>query len=386
MKNWLQENFHSEGTRKTYLQALQDFGHIDIKSPYELERELKSFIIQKRNQGNAPKTIRTKVFAVISYYKSRGVRLSPEAYSDLKRRLLPKGRAITRDRAGKPEDWKRILSFMSLQGRSLFLFLLSSGCRIQETLQLRIEDFYFEEDPPGAYIPPYYAKDDEGRVVFFTYEARDHIKMWLDEKLMKDKRSPHVIVLPNGERIKGSSRNHERVWDFSESTAREMLYSALEKSGMNDRDPRTHRYKIHVHSTRKFFKTNCGLEEADTHLLMGHAGGYLDSSYHRREEEDLADAYRAAIPRLTIFERPTMDKVEMIKSFAESLGIKNIDIKIAKLRDEGIEETEAIGRLIRESLTLRKERKLVSEEELPAYLNQGYEIEHVLNTKIVVAK
>ena len=39
-------------------------------------------------------------------------------------------------------------------------------------------------------------------------------------------------------------------WDFSEFTAN--LYRALEKAGLNERDRVTGRYKIHIHSTRKF--------------------------------------------------------------------------------------------------------------------------------------
>jgi len=125
---------------------------------------------------------------------------------------------------------------------------------------------------------------------------------------------------------------------------------------------------------------------------MGHEG-YLDHSYLRTDPDRAAEEYkREAISKLTIFERPTLDKVEMVKEFARSLGLKDIDIRLVRMLEENpeMDEGEAIGRLIRQELAIKqrtnKQRKLITEEELPHYLNDGWEIEHVLNSKIVVAK
>jgi len=92
---------------------------------------------------------------------------------------------------------------------------------------------------------------------------------------------------------------------------------------------------------------------------MGHEG-YLDHSYLRTDPDQAAEEYkRVAIPKLTIFERLTLDKVEMVKEFARSLGLTNIDIRLARMLEENpeMDEGEVIGRLIRQELAIKQKNQ-----------------------------
>jgi len=396
--DWVESNFASKKTRRLYRTAVEDFLSFagEVNTPEELEKKVKYWL--RANSDKAPKTLRAYLIAVKSYFTDNGITLPPEKWRSITRRLTPPAKPVTIDKAGTHEEWKRILTVMPLAGRSLFLFLLSSGCRIEEALQLKVDDLELEADPPRAYIRQLYTKGGfGGRIVFMTYEARDAILQWLEVKQKMRKREPRIYrglvaagILPTPKR--GSQeRDLHRVWDFSDRTVRETLYNALEKTGLNERDPITGRYRLHVHSTRKFFRTNCGLDDALTHALMGHSG-YLDSAYFRKllesPDEVAAEYGRVAMPRLTIFERTAVDKVEMIKAFAKSLGV---DLsKIARIMEEDptLTEEEAIGKLIRQELTLtpKRERKVIEESELERYINEGWEIEHVVNSKIVVVR
>jgi len=403
MKNldsWLKENFSSVKTRKLYRSAISCFHRSQgyPRTPEELEKSLKSWLVEL-NQKYKPKTVNAYVSAVMSFYSDIGIRLNEIVRRNLRRRLIPPPHPVTFDEAGSHDEWKRILSHMDIEGRSLFLFLLSTGCRIGEALQLKESDLDLDSDPPRAYIQPQYTKGMYGgRVVFMTYEARDAIKEWLKEKdnpvSPRRKRIPKRIYNP----IKGGytlndarNCNPELVWDMKVPTARGILIRALRKSMLDEKDRNTGRYKIHIHSTRKFFRSNCGLNDALVHSLMGHSG-YLDQSYLRTDIEKAGEEYRSiAIPRLTIFERPLADKIEMLKTFAKSLGIENIDIKIARMLEvhPELDEEEIIGRLIKQEITgqtSKKRRRLITENELPRYLEDGWEIEHVVNSKIVVAR
>jgi len=141
---WLEQNFASKSTKASYRTALTKFYNRfgDIYTPEQLESTLKQWIGELRTQYT-PKTINTYITAVLSYYRDNGITLEPETWRRIKKRLLPPAKPSTFDKAGTHEDWKRILIHMSIKARSLFLFLLSSGCRIGEAPQLRISDLDF---------------------------------------------------------------------------------------------------------------------------------------------------------------------------------------------------------------------------------------------------
>ena len=384
---WLQQNFVSEKTKATYRTALTKFHNRfgEIHTPEELEGALKQWIAELRSQYT-PKTVNNYVTAVISFYRDKGVTLDPENWRRIKRRLLPPAKASTFDKAGTHEEWKKILSHMSIKGRSLFLFLLSSGCRIGEALQLKISDLDLDADPPWAYIRPEYTKGGfGGRIVFFTYEARDAIREYLNTKFLLNKRVPKRVYIPKQKRfIAYKHVDDNRVWDITPQTAEAMLWDCLRKAGLDERDPTTGRRLIHVHSTRKFFRSNCGLPDALVHALMGHEG-YLDNSYLRTDPQRAGEEYKAvAIPRLTIFERTTTtDKIEILKLVARSLEVpkEQVDAVIQEYKSKGFYEiATAIGKLIKQELSKGKPKyHIVEESEVQAYLLEGWDVVKVLN-------
>jgi len=386
IENWLQQNFVSKSTKATYRSALtkfhQRFGQ--IKTPEDLESAIKLWIVELK-ENYTPKTINTYVAAVLSFYRDKGIELDEKVWRSIRKRLLPPAKASTFDKAGTHEDWKKILTHMSLAGRSLFLFLLSTGCRIGEALQLKVSDLDLESDPPRAHIRPEYTKGGYGgRIVFFTYEARDAIEEYLKSKFLVNKRMPKKIYNPKLKiYIPYHETGDERVWSMNESTVSAMLWEALRKSGLDERDEVTKRRKIHVHSTRKFFRSNCGLPDALVHALMGHEG-YLDQSYLRMNPDKAGEEYKAiAIPRLSIFERTTTDKLEILKLIARSLKISNEEIEtvIQEYQGRGFEDVAmAIGQLIKQELSKGKpEYRIVGEDEVQGYLLEGWDVVKVLN-------
>jgi len=386
IEKWLKRNFVSKTTIATYRTALTKFHKRfgEIRTPEQLESAIKLWSVELRKKYT-PKTINTYIAAVLSYYRDNGITLEPEAWRRIKKRLLPPAKPSTFDRAGTHEDWKRILTHMSLAGRSLFLFLLSTGCRIGEALQLKVSDLDLESDPPRAHIRPEYTKGGYGgRIVFFTYEARDAIEEYLKSKFLLNKRMPKKLYNPKLHRyIHPVETGDDRVWSMNQSTVSAMLWEALRRAGLDERDETTGRRLIHVHSTRKFFRSNCGLPDALVHALMGHEG-YLDNSYLRMNPDKSGEEYRAvAIPRLSIFERTTTDRLEILKLVTRSLGASKEEIEavIQEYKGRGFEDVAmAIGNLIKQQLKSNsREYRIVDEDEVQGYLLNGWDIVKVLN-------
>jgi integrase len=384
-QTWVYTNFRSKQTITTYKAALKTFFSLygNIKTPEDLEQAIIDFIDVLSTEGKSSMTIHTYVTAVISYFKDHGIEIPEDKWRRIRRRIKPPAKPSTFDTAGTHDEWKRILTHMSLAGRSLFLFLLSTGCRIGEALQLKISDLDLEKDPPRAYIRPEYTKGGYGgRVVFMTYEARDAIVEYLHTKFLVNKRLPKKLYVPKlRKHIKmPKMQNSDRIWNFGYHMAYEMLTEALRRSGLNNRDEKTGRRLIHIHSTRKFFRSNCGLPDALTHALMGHTG-YLDRSYLRQNINRAAEEYKAiAIPRLTIFERTTTDKVEILKLIAKALGVSEERLDTA-LRDALSFEDSVlrIRELIQESLRSNKQYAIIEEKDVQFYLLHGWDIAKVLN-------
>lgn len=298
MTSWLQREFESVNTQTTYRTGLKHFAKAAgiksyeqylMKSPEEIESDIKKFTAYLGSRS--PLTVRAYLQGVRVFLSDHEIVFNNGFWAKLRKRRkkLKRVRPLTRDRAPTRKQLRRILNYVDVKGRALFLFLASSGCRIGETVQLRIEDMNLEADPPEVFIRGPTTKNGVGeRTVFFSYEARDAIKDWL---AIKD----HVKKRSKGEDFSGPL-----VFPFTPLLARHIWKRALKKAGLYKKDKRTDRLILHVHSLRKFFRSKIGLELDYTHVLMGHLE-YLDQSYRRIEKKDLAKAYLDNMDNVSIY-------------------------------------------------------------------------------------
>ena len=325
LKDWMQE-FTNKNTKQGYLAALRKFKkNLGIKSLDEYIKQtpnatedIKHFLITLKDKPS--KTKAAYVAAVKSFFVDNNVPLDENGLRKLRRRgFMPKRvKAETRDRKPTKPQLQRILNYMDIKGRAQVLFLTSSGARVGESLQLLEEDFNLEADPPRAFIRAEYTKGGVGaRTVYFSYEARDAIKDWLAIKTDQKKRN-------------GKQYSDNKVFDWSVWTARDMWNRAVKKADLDSKDDVTDRRIYHLHSLRKFFRTQIGLDSDLIHALMGHVE-YLDSSYVRHNQEDIAKAYLEAMPNVSVYE---MEINQELKQKADKIELENLELKKRVLETE----------------------------------------------------
>ena len=413
VEKWLETEFVNPSTVKVYRSALKRYREeilegLSFKEAVEgykrgsrdLLGDMKLFMKSFKDKPTATKNVYLQ--GVRMFFGEQGLPISKEEWRKAKRRLKGKG-TYTVDKAPTRNELKTITSYMDLKGRGLSLFLASSGARIGETLQLIDEDLDLDADPPRATIRKEYTKfGTGGRTVFMSYEARDLMKDWLKVKDGVKKR--------NGRGDYGGPR----VWNMMPQNAREMWNRAIDKAGLNERDRSTKRRIFHLHSLRKFFRSNLGLPWDLTQGIMGHLA-YLDKAYQRIGEAKLAEMYRTHMPNVSIYMATTSRKAE-VKRFVAMSGtsipelIKTLnEMMLAGGEGTGggmsrklpIDEDyilglddEEIGKLIRATLkreTLpnggRPQQKVIDQASVEGYLNQGWRYVGSLNgNKVIVER
>gem|GEM_PF-2277166 len=366
-------------------------------------------------QHRPPKTIALYATAAKVFFAEHGYPIPEEEWRLIRKRKLPSAKPSTEDRIPTQAELRRILDCLPTMGRALVLFLASTGCRLGEALQLKVEDLeegeesLLDMEPPRAKIRHQYTKGGKaGRVVYMTYEARDALKTWLQARKGLKKR--------NGEAYEGN-----RVFPITEANARYMWNQALRKAGIGEeRDGTTGRRKLHLHCLRKFFRSKSGLDFDTVNALMGHEA-YLDEAYRRKEENEVADEYaRVALKNLSIYSAPTSRKEEIkrilamqgltiediIQAFQEEIYKEGVGTGggvafkgpidedfIASLSDEEIGKyaLKALRRKLLGETELngggKPIQKVIGIDEVEAYLGEGWRYVGAINgTKVIVER
>jgi integrase len=314
LKKWLNE-FNKETTQRVYSSSIRKFkknlGIKDIgeylESKPDFTADIKKFLHSL--EGRPSKTISSYVGALKVFLTDHNIKFEENNWRKLKRRGLMPKRVIaeTRDKSPTKRQLKKILNYLDIKGKALVLFLISSGCRIGEALSLKEEDFNFNSEPPSVHLRGKYTKAGIGeRTVYFSFEARDSIKDWLAIK--------NVVKKKNGKKF-----DLERVFSWGKTNTQFMWNTACDKAGLGVKDKNTGRRVYHIHSLRKFFRTKIGLDLDITHALMGHSE-YLDNSYVRTNQTEIAKAYLKAIPNVSVFE---MQENEELKERATNIENEN---------------------------------------------------------------
>jgi hypothetical protein len=219
--------------------------------------------------------------------------------------------AATRDKKLTKTQLKKMLNYLDVKGRAMVLFLASSGCRIGESLKLKQEDLELDSKPPKAHIRNQYTKNQTGgRTIYFSFEAADAIRAWLNIKADMKKKN-------------GKKYNDNRVFGWSKWTARDIWIRAITKAKLDQKDTVTDRYIYHIHGLRKFFRSNINLDLDIVHVLMGHLE-YLDQAYLRQNQSDIEKAYLEAMSNVNVFATVDLElKQETMKLKEENKELKD---------------------------------------------------------------
>lgn len=320
--------------------------------------DYKGFLRWMETEGYAGLTIRHRACAIRFFFglQDKRCKIEDKEFEIIKRTLIPQSkRASTKDDILTKDQLKTVLKYASFHGRAMALFLLSTGARVGASCQLLMEDIHLYDDPPWVDIKEEYTKGKVGgRIMFFSYEARDAILEWHEDRknrLQAGGAGPFITGPEAGPKDlvfnytpKNFTDHWNRILVKADRGRKPAFFSRRDTSTKK----RIHVY--HPHALRKFFRTNMGVEGSYkgqsgippeiVHAYIGHKG-YL-SEYERLTRKGMANIYKDNMHIVTINE----DTLALASVAIKDEEIKELKAEIARLKEVPIDEDALAKRLL----------------------------------------
>jgi len=243
---------------------------------------LQDFINYLEVEGQDPATIRINFNLVKNYLNWYGFEIYSEAVKsrlNFPRKIEEESYPLVLD------DIKKILNEASPLRRVLYLFLSSTGMRIQEALKLRKRDLDFSFDRIMVKIAGKYTKTKKPRKTFVTKETENYLL-----PILKRKNDDGLIFATNEDSLK------------SKHTEEDYFTRLRTRIGFGELRYDNGIHKITLHSFRSWFITKCNRIDSDFgNALAGHQK-YM-KKYDRLTDIEKCDLFIKAEKTLSIFDR-----------------------------------------------------------------------------------
>jgi integrase len=193
--------------------------------------DLQKFAASLNESRAPPKSAQFCLSVIKEFLRHNEIEIDTTAWRMTKKRA-PKGRrARTREGMFSRELIQKIVPYMPVQTRAVFLVMLSSGTWIGETLQLDLEDIFLDEQPARIEIPDDVTKNGDPRTVFISREAVSAVCAWLDirDKWLKSSvnRNNGLLKYHKKEHLKKIIENDNRIFPVHPATIEESFVRAL---------------------------------------------------------------------------------------------------------------------------------------------------------------
>jgi len=302
-----------------------------IKATDRYEKDIikyRNHIIEKENF--APKSTYAYVNCVKLFLENNRIELSKAFWKNLIHRGGGSS-TICEFSIPTPSDLKKILTHASTQARAMFLLQSSSGMRINEVVKLKIADIDMNQTHPHITIRYGSSKNRKPGRTRMSPEAKETIKEWL-----KVRKSAFEAAQKRTDKIYRKS-DDGRLFPTTTKSARRLWNRLLEKSGFNEKDSSTkyNRYKMGVHSLRKYFRSQFSKYNNDLAKYLMNQRDILDKTYREWSDDYLDEHYAKGVNHLLVYGSRSEDITKINEQLNEKEErIKKLEERVQYLSDE----------------------------------------------------
>ena len=404
-------------------------GLLDLHRKGKLQGMLEDYVAELERQGRAGSYIQNILKPVKSWLSYNGMELKRKikisAYN-----LHP---TVADERVPTKEELAKIFRYLTARGRACAALIAFSGLRLQtignydatdgliikDLPELVIEDgtVRFKRIPTMVRVRPTLSKTRNPYFTFLIKEGCTYLEEYLELRLKKGEE-----LKPTSPVIEPENRGVEepKLFMWTSKVSR-LLREGIRAAGFNWRP-----YVLRAYADTQFDVAEARglISHPWRQFFMGHKGD-IEARYSTNKGrlppeivEEMRQAYARCEALLTTQPETTKEDPELttVKTMVESgvldlskpnvrqylirkLGLEDVEIKVAKMREEGIDEKEAYTKIICEKLRVKPislegfkannhdPKKIISEEELEAHLADGWDIQTVLPSgKILIRK
>ena len=357
-------------TSKAYKWYLVKYFNVIGKSPNdyidenknikEYQEDVRTFMSWQKRNKIPPRTQVARLTAIRGLFERYDIELKSYFWKRIRKGI---GRISTRtiDTIPNREEMRLIIDNSNIMYKAIFLICVSSGMRIGEVLQLKNEDIKerYRGDEKEPYIVEIFVRGEttktgESRRTYITKEANRYLKEWKKNKedyfksFFKEGKNKVVIK-------KRDKAFDELIFPVTYNPVQKAFVRAVEKAGLGERDGSTsqRRYRIHIHSLRKYFSTELDCKEVIKDALMGHTDN-LQKAYKRYTQKKIENFYLNGCYSLLIYEDGNVKKeISELKDNSRESRL-DIDILQQKLIKKDKENKEMEKRLIETEMNMEK--------------------------------
>jgi len=325
IKRRSQNTYYSHNTAINTFESFLFETNSDLKEPLNT---LNQFVTWLETQGKSPASIINYTHNIKKYLRvCKGIRIDLDDFKDFVG--LPQVINQEMEPFTKTEARLILENIKNQRRKSLYWFILSTGCRISESLQVKVKNIDFEKNPVLVTLPASIVKGKKRiRYQYLTKESTPLIR-----SLCRDK-NPEDLVFTDNPNENTAKNNEEKAW---------IRLIESENVGLTEKYTHNNRYKKNFHSMRAFVSSQIYNHTNDAeyaHAYLGH-DTYLNQ-YLRKSPEDRSKMFTQVEPALTIFGEVNTKSTGM-EAMQEQIDFLVEEVKNLKEVEKGAKQKARFG-------------------------------------------